>query len=96
MFRIDRTIHDDGVHLSITGELRSESVETVESAYLKARAEHTQVTVVVNNVTEFDADGFALLRRLITAGVQVRAAGIYSQYVLKKAELLSVPRQNDI
>ena len=96
MFRVDRAIQDDGVHLSITGELRSESVETVESACLKACAEHAQVTVIVNNVTEFDADGFALLRRLIIAGVQVRATGINSQYILKKAELLSVPRQSDI
>lgn len=96
MFRIDTAIQDDSVHMSITGEIRSESVETVESACLKACAEYAQVTVIVNNVTEFDADGFAMLRRLVIAGVQIRASGIYSQYILKKAELLSVPCQSDI
>jgi hypothetical protein len=39
--------------------------------------------VLVKNVTEIDADGYAFLQRLVATKARVRAIGIYSQYVLK-------------
>jgi anti-anti-sigma regulatory factor len=82
VFRLDSATRHNGVYLTIEGALNSESVEIIESACLKALAEHAKVTVNLNDVTEFDTDGLDFLKR-IAARAHIRAMGIYSQYVLK-------------
>jgi hypothetical protein len=89
VFRLDTGIQGCAIYLTINGELKKESVDIVESACLKALTEHAQVTILIDNITEFDQEGFALLMRLISAKVRVQAKGLYSQYVLNRAELLS-------
>jgi hypothetical protein len=82
MFRLGNTTRLDGVYLTIEGALNSESVETIELACLKAIAEHAKVIVILKDVTEIDANGIAFLKR-IGNKAQVRATGIFSQYLLE-------------
>ncbi len=87
VLRLDKIRKRHRLYIMIEGELRSESVGTVESACLSALAGDVPVTVLVKNVTEIDADGYAFLRRLVATKATVRARGIYSQYVLKHIKL---------
>lgn len=65
------------------GELKAESVGAAESACLEVQAIGAPLMVLVKNVTEIDEQGCAFLKRLVAAGVRVRAVGIYPQYVLR-------------
>jgi hypothetical protein len=83
VFRLNRANKDNGICLIIEGELKSESVEIAELACSEALTNYSHVTVLVKNVTEIDADGYAFLKRLIKTKAQVQAIGIFSEYVVK-------------
>jgi ABC-type transporter Mla MlaB component len=83
VFRVNRAKKHNGICLTIEGELKSESVGAAETACLEALANSETVTVVVKNVTEIDADGYAFLKRLAITRARIRAIGIFSQYVLR-------------
>lgn len=83
VFRLSRTDRHGCIRLTLEGELKSESAGAAETACLEALADGFPVTVLVKNVTEIDADGYAFLQRLVATKARVRAIGIYSQYVLK-------------
>ncbi len=91
MFRLDRAHKRSGTYLSIEGDLKSEGVGAIESACLEALAEGAPVTVILRNVTEIDADGFAFLRRLLLTKARVQAIGIYSKYILGNIKTGVVP-----
>ena len=83
MFRVNRTCRRNGIYLTIEGDLKTESVHAIESACLEALGNGAPVIVIVNNITEIDADGFALLKRLVMTKARVQAIGIYSRYILR-------------
>jgi len=83
VFRLEKTCRHSGIYLTIEGELKAESVSAAESACQEALSGGEAVTLIVKHVTEIDADGYAFLKRLVMTPAQVRAVGIYSQYVLR-------------
>lgn len=83
MFRLTRAGRDGRIYLSLEGELTSDCVEAAESACLEAMGDGAQVKLLLRNVTEIDDAGIGLLRRLLEAGMQIRATGIYLRYVLR-------------
>lgn len=83
VFRLNKTYKRSGTYLSIEGDLKSEGVGAIESACLEALADGAQVTVILRNVIEIDADGFAFLKRLVLTKARVQAIGIYAQYILR-------------
>lgn len=84
MFRLMQQDKADGILITIEGELRGDSVGIAESACRDALASNSQVTILIKNVTEIDADGHEFLRRAASAKARLRAIGIYSRYVIKR------------
>lgn len=86
MFRLDISNNRNGICLTLEGELKSESVGTAESACLEALEQSAPVTVLVKNISEIDADGYAFLKRLVKTKAKVCAIGVYSEYVIKSIQ----------
>ncbi len=85
MFRLQREDSPHGVRIAIGGALADEAVALAESACLEALAADVPVTVVLDDVTEIDVRGRALLRRLAATHARLHAGGVYLRYVIDHA-----------
>jgi hypothetical protein len=84
VFRLRQSENPNGTSITIEGELKGEGVGIVESICREALSKNANVTVLINNITEIDAEGRSFLKRMATTKAQMRAIGIYSRYIIGK------------
>ena len=78
----------------VDGKLSGECVELVETFCDEAIGNGKPVQLYLRDVSTIDESGRALLGRLSTKGIRLKAAGLYSSYVVdlvraERAEVLT-------
>jgi hypothetical protein len=66
----------------VDGTLSDESVETVQTCCIEALSKGKPVRLYLRDVSAMDERGRTMLRHLAAAGVDLKANGIYSSYVV--------------
>jgi hypothetical protein len=83
MFRITKADHARHSVLTVDGDLYSDCVETVERCCRQAMARGVPVDLFLREVSNIDATGRALLRKLADMGIRLCGAGVYTSYILR-------------
>jgi ABC-type transporter Mla MlaB component len=86
MIRIQAAINPGGITIAIDGQLISEYVAEIEASIRESMEQYKAVDLFLRNVSHIDEAGHALLCRLAAQGVQLRAAGLYSSYVVTQVQ----------
>jgi len=84
MIRIMTAAEPKLVSITVDGDLSGEYVDAVETCVKQALAQRTPTTLFLRDVTSIDERGRTLLTRLAAKGVRLRAAGVYSSYVVAR------------
>jgi ABC-type transporter Mla MlaB component len=85
------------ITITVDGQLAGEDVNAVEKSCTEAIAQERRVRLFLREVSNIDARGLTLLHRLAANGVEVKAAGVYSSYIVKEVRRHSAPeREADI
>lgn len=92
MFRITRSEDTAGTVLTLDGDLSRDSVETVEQCCRQALAAGGPVELVLNEVSNIDLEGRALLSKLASLGVHLRGDGVFTSYLLREMHLAEPTR----
>jgi len=72
--------------ITVDGKLAGECVESVKVTCTEAIAKGKPVRVYLRDVSTIDERGRTLLRELARKGVGLKAAGIYSSYVVEEIQ----------
>ena len=97
MIRIQAADNPGGITIVIDGQLIGEYVAEVEASIRKSMEQHKDVHLFLRNVSHIDEMGHALLSRLAAEGVELRATGLYSSYVVTQVQLaLSSPKHGKL
>ena len=84
MIRIMTATQPKLITITVDGELSGEYVDAVENCVKQAIAQLRPLNLFLRDVSSIDESGRALLGRLSAKGVRLRAAGVYSSYVVAK------------
>ena len=84
MIRIMRDAKPKLITITVDGDLLGDYVDAVETCVKQALAQRTPTALFLRDVSSFDEKGRALLARLAAKGVRLRAAGVYSSYVVAR------------
>lgn len=82
MFRVSKAEERSGTVITIDGQLSRDSIELVENCCNQAMTKGKRVLLFLRDVPTVNQDGRDLLARLAAKGVRLRAAGIYTQYLV--------------
>ena len=82
MIRIMTATEPKLITITVDGELAGEYVDAVETCATQAMAQQRPTHLFLRDVSTIDESGRALLARLATKGVRLRAAGVYSSYIV--------------
>jgi hypothetical protein len=82
MFRIMTADEPTHREMIVDGKLSGECVELVETLCNEAIGNGKPVQLYLRDVSIIDESGRALLGRLSTKGIRLKAAGLYSSYVV--------------
>jgi hypothetical protein len=82
MIRIWITNEPKANTVIIDGRLVNDYVDSVETCVRQAMAQSRPVHLFLRDVSHIDEQGRALLSRLAAKGVQLRASGLYSSYLV--------------
>ena len=82
VFRLDQEFSAHHTRLTISGEISSDCVESLESCCERALSMGKAVALVLD-ATHIDESGRALLRRLAAKGVRLYAKGVYHSYLVE-------------
>ena len=72
--------------ITVDGHLAGDCIQEVETSCGEARSKGKSVWLYLRNVTVISDDGQALLRRLATNGVLLKASGIYTSYIVESIQ----------
>lgn len=86
MFRIQQAAGATEIAVTVEGQLVGEYVSAAESCCNAALSSGKPVIVLLKDVSPIDAEGRALLRRLLARGVGIQAVGVYTQYLVEEAK----------
>jgi hypothetical protein len=91
MIRIITAEEPASTSITVDGQLSGGDVETVETCCEQALGKAKPVELYLRNVSSIDHAGRALLGRLAAKGVGLRAAGVYSSYVVGLISRVGLP-----
>ena len=101
MIRIMTADEPTHTEIIVDGQLSGECVELVKTCCRQAIGNGKPVQLYLRDVSSIDESGRALLRRLSTKGISLKAAGLYSSYIVDliiaertKALTSRVPRRS--
>jgi len=69
--------------ITVEGQLAGDNIQVVETICDHARSNGKPIWLFLRDVTVIGEDGQALLRRLATKGVRLKASGIYTSYIVQ-------------
>ena len=72
--------------ITVDGQLAGEYVQAVETSCDQARSNGKPVCLFLRDVSIVSQEGQALLRRLSTKGVRLKASGIYTSYIVQSIQ----------
>ena len=72
--------------LTVDGQLAGDNVQAVETSCDQARSNGKPIWLFLRDVSVIGEDGQALLRRLATKGVHLKASGIYTSYIVQSIQ----------
>ena len=82
MFRIMTATEPKLITITVDGELSREYVNAVETCATQAIAQRRPTHLFLRDVSTIDESGRALLARLATKGVRLRAEGVYCSSIV--------------
>lgn len=83
MFRLSKTDEDGATVFTVDGQLAAEYINVVEESCNSAATKGERVHLHIRGVSAIDEAGCSLLRRLAQKGVEIRASGIYTSYIVQ-------------
>jgi len=92
MIRIMTADEPGLITITVDGRLAGDYVQAVEASCDQARSKGKPVWLFLREISVIGEDGQALLRRLATKGVRLKALGIYTSYVVQSIQPDSLPR----
>jgi hypothetical protein len=84
MIRITTADEPERTVITVDGQLSGEYIDPLEACCIQAICKGKPVRLFLHDVSTIDESGRALLRRLSAKGVDLKAAGIYSSYVVDR------------
>lgn len=94
MIRIMTADEPACITITVDGKLAGDCVDPVETCCTQAIAKGKPVQLFLRDVSTIDEGGRALLCRLAAKGVNLRAAGIYSSYIVQLCRLDGPPQKH--
>jgi hypothetical protein len=82
MIRIMTATKVKGTTITVDGQVTGEYVEAIDTVVKQAIGRGGPVKLFLRDVCSIDEGGRALLGRLASKGVHLRATGLYSSYVV--------------
>ena len=82
MIRIMTATEAKLITITVDGQFAGEYVNAVETCVWQAIVQRRPVHLFLRDVSSIDESGRALLNRLATKGVRLRATGVYPSYVV--------------
>jgi len=82
MIRIMTASKRNGTIVTVDGLVVGEYVETIDAVVKQAFGQGRPVHLYLRDVATIDEQGRALLARLASKGVHLRATGVYSSYLV--------------
>ena len=86
MIRIMTANEPGSTTITVDGILCDGSVETVHTCCIEALSQGKPVRLYLRDVSTMDERGRTMLRYLAAAGVDLKANGIYSSYIVDKIQ----------
>lgn len=83
MFRLSKTDEDGSTVFTVDGQLAAECIDFVERSCNSAATKGKQVHLHLRDVSAIDEAGRSLLGRLFRKGVEIRASGLYTSYIVQ-------------
>jgi ABC-type transporter Mla MlaB component len=83
MFRLSKKEEEGGTVVTIDGQLSGDSIEVVEEWCSQATSKGQSVHLYLRDVSVVDQAGRSLLCRLARNGIDIRAAGVYTSYLVQ-------------
>jgi hypothetical protein len=78
--------------VTVDGQLAGDYIQAVETSCDQARSKGKPVWLFLRDVSVISEDAQALLRRLATNGVRLKASGIYTSYIVQSIQPDHLPR----
>ena len=72
--------------ITVDGQLAGDNIQAVETSCDQARSNGKPIWLFLRDVSVIGEDGHALLRRLATKGVRLKASGIYTSYIVQSIQ----------
>jgi hypothetical protein len=82
MIRILTADEPNAITITVDGQLVGDCVDAVETCSYQAMGQGKPVHLFLRDVSYIDDRGRSLLSRLAGKGVQLRASGVYSSYIV--------------
>jgi hypothetical protein len=83
VFRLSKTDDDGATVFTVDGQLATEYINVVEESCSSAAGKGKRVSLHLRDVSAIDEAGHCLLRRLAQKGIEIRASGIYTSYLVQ-------------
>lgn len=94
MIRILTTNGPGAITITIDGRLVGDYIATVDDSIGQAIQRKQPVHLFLRDVSQIDEDGRKLLSRLAAKGIQLKASGIYSSYVVAEIQRDAAPKSS--
>jgi len=78
--------------ITVDGQLAGDNIQAIETICDRARSNGKSVWLFLRDVPVIGDDGQALLRRLATKGVRLKASGVYTSYIVRSIQPDTLPR----
>jgi hypothetical protein len=85
MFRLEKTLSQEGTCLTVDGDISNECIDVIEASCDEAMADGKPVDLFLRDVITVDESGRTLLCRLAAKGVCLLANGVYASYLVEAA-----------
>jgi len=86
MIRVMTADEPASTTITVDGKLSGDYVEPVETCCIEAISKGKPVRLYLRDVSTIDERGRTLLRKLVEKGVDLKASGIYSSYVVDEIQ----------
>jgi hypothetical protein len=83
VFRLSTPEEEGATVLTVDGQLAREYINFVEESCNSAATKGKRVQLHLRDISAIDDAGRSLLHRLAHKGVEIRASGIYTSYVVR-------------
>jgi hypothetical protein len=93
MLRIMTADDPASTTITVDGTLSGEGIEPVQTCCVQALSKGKLVKLHLRDVSAIDQRGRAMLRHLAEEGVDVKANGIYSSYIVNEIQSASLSKR---